>query len=114
LFGWGKFASTILNDAKMIIVQLTTEQLSSMMQNAVRSVFSERPKESAKPDTPRYLTRSEVAKMLRIDLSTLHLWTKQGKLVSYGIGNRVYYKQDEVEDALKQLNGIIKTKEGAR
>ncbi len=55
-------------------------------------------------DTSDYLTRQEVAKMLSIDLSTLHNWTKKGKLISYGIGNRVYYKQSEVEDAIVKLN----------
>jgi excisionase family DNA binding protein len=47
-----------------------------------------------------YLTRKEVAKMLKCDLSTIHNWTTQGKLIPYGIGNRVYYKRSEVEAAL--------------
>ena len=47
-----------------------------------------------------YLTRSEVAQMLKCDLSTIHNWTKKGKLIPYGIGNRVYYKRSEVEAAL--------------
>ncbi|MBK9477839.1 MAG: helix-turn-helix domain-containing protein [Bacteroidia bacterium] len=49
---------------------------------------------------PDYMTRLEVAEMLSCDLSTIHSWTRKGKLIPYGIGNRVYYKRNEVEAAL--------------
>lgn len=51
-----------------------------------------------------YLSRADVAKMLQIDLSTLYHWTRKGTLTSYGIGNRVYYKREEVEGAIVRLN----------
>jgi len=47
-----------------------------------------------------YLTRDEVKNLLHIDLSTVYNWTKKGKLQSYGIGNRIYYKRHEVEQAI--------------
>jgi excisionase family DNA binding protein len=58
-------------------------------------------KNSIKPKTPNeYLTRSEVAEMLKCDLSTVHNWTVKGKLKKYCIGNRTYYKRAEVESAI--------------
>ncbi len=58
-------------------------------------------KQNFEPKIPtEYLTRSEVAEMLKCDLSTIHNWTKKGKLIPYGIGNRVYYKRHEVEAVL--------------
>ncbi|GAA4314529.1 hypothetical protein GCM10023115_28310 [Pontixanthobacter gangjinensis] len=51
-----------------------------------------------------YLTRQQAAKMLSIDLSTLHHWTKGGKLTSYGIGKRVYYKKSGIEEAMVKLD----------
>ena len=51
-----------------------------------------------------YLTRKEVSKMLKVDLSTIHNWTKQNILTSYGIGGRVYYKLEDVEKAIIKLN----------
>lgn len=53
--------------------------------------------------TSDLLTRQQVAEMLSIDLSTLHNWTKKGKLISYGIGHRVYYKRSEIEQAIIPL-----------
>lgn len=62
-------------------------------------------KQSFVPKTPtEYLTRNEVADFLKCDLSTVHNWTKKGKLKAYGIGNRVYYKRMEVEAVLLPLN----------
>ena len=40
----------------------------------------------------------------KCDLSSLWLWTKKGKLISYGIGNRIYYKRSEIESAIICLN----------
>ena len=50
-----------------------------------------------------WLTPDEVSQILKVDKSTVHNWTKKGKLKKYAIGNRVYYKRDEVEAALIKL-----------
>ena len=50
------------------------------------------------------LTRLETAKLLKINLTSLWKHTKSGKLKSYGIGNRVFYKKDEVLKSLTRIN----------
>ena len=61
-------------------------------------------KQNFAPKVPtEYLTRSELAEMLKCDISTIHNWTKKGKLKPYGIGNRVYYKRTEVEAVLRPI-----------
>lgn len=50
-----------------------------------------------------YITRKEVASLLKISYPTLHDWTKQGWLQSYKIGNRVLYKKKEIENSLHQV-----------
>jgi excisionase family DNA binding protein len=58
-------------------------------------------KNSFEPKSPTaWLTRQEVADMLKCDPSTVHNWTKKGKLKKYCIGDRAYYKRSEVEAAL--------------
>lgn len=49
------------------------------------------------------LTRQETCKFLKIDQSTLWVWTNKGKVKAYGIGNRRYYKRSELMDALIPL-----------
>ncbi len=51
------------------------------------------------------LTRKETAELLGINLSTLWAWTKAGKLSSFGIGNKVYYRYSQIlEKSLIRLN----------
>jgi hypothetical protein len=50
------------------------------------------------------LSRLETSKLLKINLTSLWKHTKSGKLKSYGIGNRVFYKKDEVLKSLTRIN----------
>ena len=45
-------------------------------------------------------SRKETAKKLCISLPTLHLFTKEGIIRAYRIGNRVLYKQEDIDNAL--------------
>jgi excisionase family DNA binding protein len=51
-----------------------------------------------------FMTRDEVCEMLSINKTSLWKHTKSGKLKSYGIGNRVLYKRNEVILAVKPIN----------
>jgi hypothetical protein len=58
-----------------------------------------------KPVQPaEYLTRQQVAKMFDVDLSTVHNWSKSGKLKPLGIGSRVYFLRSDIEACLIPLN----------
>ena len=82
-----------------ILHNVTAEQINSLfegLQNQIKDL-----KENFEPKSPNeYLTRNEVAEMLKCDLSTIHNWCKKGKLIPYGIGNRVYFKRSEIEEVL--------------
>jgi len=52
----------------------------------------------------KFISRFEVAALLKISLPTLNDWTKLGWLKSYKMGNRVLYKADEVESALCKVS----------
>ena len=61
-------------------------------------------KENLQPKAPtEFLTRIETAQLLKKDLSTISVWTKKGKLKSYGVANSIYYKRSEVEGIIKPL-----------
>lgn len=89
-------------EANQIILQgITQEQLL----DGIRTVLSEFiSKEQSPPeDTNDLLTRFQTCELLGITKSTLWKYTKRGKLKSYGIGRRTYYKKDEVLEAVKPL-----------
>jgi excisionase family DNA binding protein len=53
---------------------------------------------------PEYLTRREVAKILKISLVTLTDWNNKGILKPYRLGNLIRYKQSELDQALISIN----------
>jgi predicted DNA-binding transcriptional regulator AlpA len=58
------------------------------------------------PTQPKeYLTRTDVAKMLSIDLSTVHNMCKSKRLNPLSLGgSRVYFLRSEVEASLRPIN----------
>lgn len=51
-----------------------------------------------------YLTRKEVAKILKVSLVTLSDWNKKGVLKPYRLGNLIRYKTSEIEESLIAIN----------
>ena len=71
------------------------------LENSLIPKLAEKLSAQFQPIQPtEYLTRSEVCKLLKIDLSTLHRWRKDGTLSSFGIGNRVYFLRSHIEEVL--------------
>ena len=91
--------------SKGIILQDTSpEQIVGEIVQGVKEEIASL-KKSFQPKEPEdLLTRKEAKELLKIDLSTLWAWTKRGKLKSYGIGNRIYYKRSEIEQNLTPIN----------
>lgn len=57
------------------------------------------------PSTPpEYLTRQEVADILKVSLVTLSDWNKKKILNPYRLGNLIRYKRAEIEQALISIN----------
>jgi len=81
---------------------LSSEELSVCFTSIHQAIDSMKC-ELSKKDRETYLTRQEVADMLKCDISTVHNWTKSGKLRGYGMGNRVYYKLSEIESMMLPL-----------
>lgn len=82
----------------------TPQELVSEILKGVHAEIKKLKEEYQPKSTNEYLTRDEVSKLLKIDLSTVHNWCKRGKLQPWGIGNRVYFKRTQVEAAIKPLN----------
>lgn len=72
--------------------------------NDVKTLLDEFIKHFAPIQPKEYLTRSDVAKMFSVDISTVSNWQKSGKLKPLGISGRVYFLRSEVEASLKPLN----------
>lgn len=91
--------------AEILLIRVKLDELLAKIGSVVETKLSKgnHPPNKEDPEN-KYLSRAEVAKLLKISLPTLHIWTKLKLLQSYKIGNRVLYKQQEIENAL--LNSV--------
>ena len=87
------------------IENISVEELVAMISNSVLDGLESRLKHLEKEsDQQLLLTRAETAKYLHVNMTTLWNWTKKGKIKAYGIGNRVYYKKNEIDKAIIRIN----------
>ena len=64
-----------------------------------------------KKEIIEFVTREDVAEILKCDLSTVHNWTIKGYLKKYSMGEgKILYRLQEVLDAPKHIPSIIKRK----
>lgn len=82
-----------------LINNMSADSLNSRLDD-IQNQLKELKKSMLPKTTEEYLTRNETADMLKCDLSTIHNWTKKGKLIAYKIGNRVYYKRSQIESVM--------------
>lgn len=82
------------------LIQITEEKLTSTIVESLKKEI-EILKTQFQPKEPtQWISRNDVAKMLSVSHTTLYSWNKKKILTSYSIGNLVYYKRDEVNNAL--------------
>ena len=85
-------------------ISTTPEQLKAEINEGVKIQLQEFLKHFTPTQPKEYLTRSDVAKMLSVDISTVHNYCKRKILNPIGIGGRVYFLRSEVEASLQPLN----------
>lgn len=86
-------------NSQILLNGITLEQLAE----ALVPLLNFAKKENENPQN-ELLTREETCKLLSINKTSLWKHTKSGKLLAYGIGNRVYYKRNEVLESVQPLN----------
>jgi transposase len=82
---------------------LSPDELMRLFRSILQAEIESLKREFRPKELPTYLTRKQVAKMFDVNLSTIHAWSKGGKLSPVGIGNRVYFLREEVEQAVIKL-----------
>jgi excisionase family DNA binding protein len=91
-----------MNLNKIVFDVMSKDELKGIISNSIQEVINKNSVKEIKED--ELLSREETSDLLRINLSTLWRWTKDGKLSAYGIGNRVFYKKDELLKSLIKIN----------
>lgn len=85
-------------------ISTTPQELQNQINEGVKNQLQDFLKHFTPTPPKEYLTRSDVAKMFNVDISTIHNWSKSKRLNPLGIGSRVYFLRSEVEASLQPLN----------
>ena len=85
-------------------IQTTPEEMEDRIFTRFKSELESIKKEFQPKQPTEFLTRHQVKEMFDVDLSTVHNWTKKGKLKAYGISGRVYYKRSKKEQSITTMN----------
>jgi hypothetical protein len=90
-----------------VLYNITSEQLLNLFEKLYSDIEELQIRMKSKKND-ELLTREEVAKYFKCDLSTIHNWTKKGLLISYSVYGRVYYKMTDLELALIPIRKNLK------
>ena len=86
-------------------IQVTEESIKSTISEVVKTEIDSLKKDFQPKELPKFVTRNYVAdEILHCDISTVHNLTTRGILKKYGCGGRVYYRLDEVFEAIIKIN----------
>lgn len=65
-----------------------------------------------KEKTTGFLTAAEVARILRVDVSSVTRWAREGFLRSFRIGRQLRFKEPDVNDFIYSNNVSARGKNG--
>lgn len=91
---------------KIQLVQLNQDELLESISGIIKKRIDESLRKLKIDDNKdnekgfEFLTRKETSEMLQVSYNCLHDWVRNGTLQSYKIGNRTYFKYDEIVKAL--------------
>ncbi|CAM1341000.1 helix-turn-helix transcriptional regulator [Tenacibaculum aestuarii] len=84
------------------ITEVTVDELADAVADKLMFKIENYLKELSKKQNDEILTRQEVADYLKISLVTIHSWNKYGILNPIRMGNRIFYKKQDILDVLEQ------------
>ena len=83
---------------------VTPEELKESILIDVRAEFKSLAQNFQPINPPEYLTRQEVADILKVSLVTINEWGKKKILNPYRCGNLIRFKLVEIDQALIRIN----------
>ena len=84
------------------ITEVTIDELADKISAILLLKIENYIKELTKPKNNKLLTRKEVAVMLRVSLVTIGVWSKVGILNPIRMGNRIFFKEQDILNTLEQ------------
>lgn len=91
-----------MSNEKQIFTNITEDRFRDL----IREVIREEILEINHTETEDLIKAKEACDYLMISKVTLYKWMKQGKIIGYYLGTRLFFKKSELEQALAKKGGI--------
>ena len=86
----------------IVTTEISIEELAELISEKLIDKIEHYLKEVNKSQNELLLTRKEVAKYLRVSITTIHHWMEYEILDPIRIGNRVYFKKQDILDLVEK------------
>jgi hypothetical protein len=84
-------------------VQMSAQKLEQLIREVIKDSLAGYQGLMGEEGPLDFINREEAIRLLKISPSTLHNWSRQGKVRPYGIGGRVYFRRSEIEQSMIPL-----------
>ncbi len=89
---------------KLLLTEITFEELEQLISKGVRAVFKENHKETNQPNQDELLTVAEAAKILKVSKVSIHNWKKNKGLKYHKVGRSTRFKKSELLEFVADKN----------
>ena len=89
---------------QILLTGIPVTEFQSLIAETVRNEVSFLKQTDSQAQNDELIKLNEVAVLLNVSKVTIHSWKKSGKIPFYRISNKVYFKKNEVLEALKKVN----------
>jgi len=93
-------------EKRIQLLEISLEDITNIIKEAVSTELQKLSESGGfrmTDEGERLLSREQACELLQIDPSSLWRWTNKGKIKAYGIGNRRFYKYNEIMESLIPL-----------
>mgnify|MGYP006301395529 CR=1 FL=1 len=93
-----------VSNAGVLKYEITAEDLMKVVMDIIRETTDSILAKYDEMRSPEFIPRKEAMKMLNVKTAnTMSNWEKKGYLNPHRMGGRIYYRQDELTEAMERL-----------
>lgn len=88
----------------VILIPFSISALKELIEESISHAIKSYDNNKPQQQQDELLTQKQVCKLLDVSVSSIIKWKKQGLLPYHKVNSRVYYKRNEVVDAMAKFN----------
>ena len=87
----------------VIITEISLDELKSLISDSIKEHTQHLQVPEKEKDDNELIKVKDVARLYGVSNVTIHRWKNEGFLIPYKISNKIYFKKNEVIEAMKKI-----------